>query len=111
MECKCKFKNVISNFDFNDCTLCDGYSPTTCQTPGSPRLKPFEFINVRVESRKQLDLNGIFNDICNGVGFVHDRNNNEKNDDIVFYHGELSPHTSATQCPTTVDFEGIDIVV
>ena len=110
LKCKCKFKNVICNFDFNDCNSCNscnGYLPTTCRTPyptpDSPRPKPFEFANLR-----KPVLNNVFNDICNGIGFVYDGNNNENFYDIVLDYCELSPYISAVPRPTTVDFEGID---
>ena len=63
-----------------------------------------------MESREQLVLNGVFNAICNGVIFAHG-GNNANFYHIVFDHDKLSPHTSAHERPTTVDFEGIDIVV
>ena len=99
LECKCELKNVICNFYFD---LCNGYLPTTCRTPypapyprPTPRPKPFGFIILRVESREQLVLIGVFNDICSEIGFVNGGNNNENFYDIVFDYCELSPHTYA----------------
>ena len=115
LECKCNFKNVICNFDFYDCNLCNGRISTTCPTPypapASPSTKPFEFNNLRVESREQLVLSDVSNDICDGMSFVYGGNNNENFHDIVFDYNELSRRTPATPRPRTVDFEGIDTVI